>query len=119
MLNKDIEYTRGNSYVLDVRIKGISKIDKIYMTIKKSADDDDYILQKSLNNGIEEIKHEEEQEVPICEFRIKITPDETENFIINYNYGYDIKIIVGDIKKTIVIGDFKMTKNYTKKINEV
>ena len=38
MLNKDIEYTRGNSYVLDVRIKGISKIDKIYMTIKKSAE---------------------------------------------------------------------------------
>lgn len=53
IIKKDITLVRGNTKVLDIKIKNLPAdvvIDKIYFTVKKCANDKEAVLQKYLNN---------------------------------------------------------------------
>ena len=91
------------------------KIDKIYFTVKKCVTDREAVLQKYLGNGIELIEETEEYKL----YRLTINADDTENMYLTTTYGYDIKIIIDNVKITKVVGNFQLLKNYTKKENEV
>lgn len=114
MTIKDISYVRGNTYALKMTIQGLEDItiDKVYLTVKENSNQDDPILQKSLDNGITPL---EEQ----YQYNIIIDPSDTEDMEVNCPYYYDITVIIGNIKKTIVKGSFTLEPNYTKASNEV
>lgn len=104
--------------MLDIKIKNLQTdvaIDKIYFTVKKCVNDKEAVLQKYLNNGIELIEETEEYKL----YRLIINADDTENMYLTTTYGYDIKIIIDNVKITKVTGNFQLLKNYTKKENEV
>lgn len=112
LINKDINFVRGNTYVLDISINNLSvNIDKMYFTLKENAKNKEFIIQKTLGHGIENIENNL--------YRLTIDADDTEELFYDNAYGYDIKIIMGDIKKTIITGTLTLSKNYTRKENEV
>ena len=116
-------------------MSGSIKIDKIYFTVKKCVTDKEAVLQKYLGNGIELIEQTENSTQDRTEnnteqiqdrtqqterlYRITINADDTENMYLTTVYGYDIKIIIDNVKITKVTGNFQLLKNYTKKENEV
>ena len=100
------------------------KIDKIYFTVKKCVTDKEAVLQKYLGNGIELIEQTENSTQDRTQqterlYRLTINADDTENMYLTTVYGYDIKIIIDNVKITKVVGNFQLLKNYTKKENEV
>lgn len=114
MTIKDISYVRGNSYALTMTIQGLKdlEINKIYLTVKVDSSQDEPVLQKSLGNGIESLEEE-------YKYNILIDSSDTENLEVNCPYYYDITIVVGSLKKTVVKGSFTLEPNYTKASNEV
>lgn len=108
----NMNFVRGNTFELNIAITDENiVIDEIYFTLKKSAYLEDSIIQKKLNNGIS-LENDET-------YTLKIEADDTENLEFNKEYGYDIKIIIGSTKLTILTGICKLEKNYTRKTNEV
>lgn len=115
MTIKNISYVRGNSYALKMTIQGLDdlEITKIYLTVKDSYVDEEPVFQLSLNNGITPIEGEN------YKYNILFTPENTEELKVYYPYYYDIKIVIGNLKKTIVEGTFTLEPNYTRASNEV
>ena len=100
------------------------KIDKIYFTVKKCVTDKEAVLQKYLGNGIELIEQTENSTQDRTQqterlYRLTINADDTENMYLTTVYGYDIKIIIDNVKITKVTGNFQLLKNYTRRENEV
>lgn len=85
--------------------------DKIFMTVKKNYSCEDYIFQKSLDDGI---TYDEDT----GKYQIEINSEDTENMIINKSYYYDIVIFYDSEKpKQKITGTFNVTAKYT--TNEV
>lgn len=115
MTIKNISYVRGNSYALTMTITGLHdlEITKMYLTVKDSYIDEEPAFQLSLGNGITKVENED------YKYNILFNPDDTEELKVDYPYYYDIKIVVGSLKKTIVEGSFTLDPNYTRATNEV
>lgn len=112
--NKNISFTRGDSYFLTFNItSGEQHIipERIYFTVKESEYDVEYKIQKTLSNGVIQLSN--------GNYQLTINPQDTENLEIGQKYGYDIEIIYNGITKTILIGTFTVTKEYTLRANEV
>lgn len=114
MTVKDIQYVKGNTYALKMTIQGIQdlEITKIYLTVKENSNQEEPTLQKSLENGITPLEEP-------YQYNILIDSSDTEDMETDCPYYYDIKIIVGNMKKTIVKGSFTLEPSYTKASNEV
>ena len=110
-----IELIRGDSLSLkfkrlDAQGQAITtEADEVYFTVKKSYNDTDFILQKTLsdmtfdNDGT---------------YHISILPEDTEDLMYG-KYVYDLEVLVGtDYKKTIAIGDFIIKEEVTFSSNE-
>lgn len=121
MTIKNISYVRGDSYALKMTIKGLQdlEITKMYLTVKDNYLDEEPIFQLSLRNGIEPITESQSNEDTDIKYNILFNPENTEQMMVSYPYYYDIKIIVGNLKKTIVKGSFTLEPNYTRASNEV
>ena len=115
----------GDTYTRDMVIKKYSAtIDEMYFTVKKDNKDRDFVLQKTLNDGITltDVKYEG---LKIIErtYNLLIQPSDTDNLIPNKEYSFDIEIITtaqdnSQIKKTIVTGTLVLTDATTKYYNE-
>ena len=86
--------------------------EKLYFTIKYSNNAEDFVIQKTLENGIEYNKNDKY-------YYIKIKPDDTDN--LSYGkYYYDIEVIKeNEYKQTIAFGDLEITGEITFAKNEV
>ena len=114
----DFEFTRGDTKVFKFKLqdsKGqnlkLESTDKLYMTVKKSANSTEIAFQKTLGNGIE-LKDD-------GYYYIRIDSKDTAD--LNYGtYGYDLEIkTASGIVKTILIGSITLTEEYTFKGDEV
>ena len=89
------------------RIVQLQEEDRLYFTVSLTPDTTDYIIQKSLNNGIEY-----NQETG--KYELEITSEDTKNLKLDYKYGYDITIYYGgDKPKQKVIGTFVVSDKFT------
>ena len=111
-----IELIRGDS--LSLKFKRLdangepitTQADKVFFTIKKNTDAEDFILQKT----IEDMTFDNDGT-----YHIEILPSDTEELTYG-NYVYDLEVCVGsDYKKTISIGDFVIKEEVTFASNEV
>lgn len=116
MNNVKFEFYRGDTYQRTITIKGWeNKIDSIYFTVKNKDTDKDPILQKTLGKGIIKVDGDNEAST----FLLTIDATDTDNMKTNYEYKFDIEIISGKIKKTIIDGTLRLNTDITKTINEV
>lgn len=123
---KDLEINKGNSVSIKVQFKDfknqifvLEKNAIVYFTVKENFSTDEYIFQKTINNGIE---FDEESNAYI----VKIEIDDTEN--LDYkDYVYDIAFTrnsgLGSAnlkeKTTALIGKFIVGPVATFKQNEI
>lgn len=91
--------------------KKLNENDLIFMTVKRSVNDENYIFQKSLDNGItwDESKKR---------YLIEINSKDTKNMQMRSTYGYDITVYFnGTMPKQQVLGKLNIGEKYT--LNEV
>lgn len=104
-LEKDFEMFRGDSLIFGVELTKLTRdLDQAYFSVKKDRDDEDYVFQRSLNDGITKVK----QGV----YRVRIAPENTSGVPAG-EYVYDLKVWVGNDVKTILWGDLDIHQDVT------
>lgn len=85
----------------------LNENDLMFLTVRENEFSEDYIFQKSLEDGISYNSDTEK-------YDIEIKSDDTVNMEINKKYGYDITIYYdGNKPKQKSIGNFVIGKKYT------
>lgn len=115
MIKTNLSFIKGDTFTQGFTISNFNlEIDKIYFTVKEKTADKNYVIQKRLNEGIEKDPEVENR------YTLNIDADDTNNLKTNFNYIYDIEIVSGDYKKTIIGGYLKLEDwDVTSKVNEV
>ena len=80
-----------------------SAITGVYFTVKKSVEQDTNTFQKSLSSGVA---------VSGGKYIVTIAPTDTANIAPGW-YTYDLKIICGSYKKTLMTGAFEVRRGVT------
>lgn len=91
----NLEMTKGDTLAFGVEIYNLGQnLETAYFTCKSNHDDNDYVFQKSLNNGITLDSHDESGNYF---YKIRVAPEDTETIRVG-KYYYDLQIEVnGDI----------------------
>lgn len=104
----DIELTRGTSFGFNFRVDGLEEdLTSCYFSCKVVPEDDDYVFQKSLGNGIKKLED--------GGYYVKIEPEDTENIDL-IKYYYDLKFAVGEDVYTPLKGRLDIRWNVTKEV---
>lgn len=113
----EISMARGDMITRSFKIYGsdgepfTEAFDNIYFTVKKFADNEDYLLQKRLSDGGIE-------SAGFGVYQFVIEPGDTDRMPFG-DYDFDIELVIdGRLKKTFP-GKFKLTKEVTHLNNEV
>lgn len=103
----NLEMTRGDTKAFAIDISGLSDqdLDTAYLSCRASADDDNYVFQKSLNDGITKIE--------AGKYRARIAPADTKNLDTG-TYYYDLEIGVNDDIFTVLKGKLQITYDVTR-----
>ena len=116
MINADLNFVRGNTFSRGFSIEGWKyDIDQVYFTMKENENDKNYVLQKRLEHGINLVEDGED----IKTYVLTIEATDTDDFMTNYDYYFDIKIISGTKKRTIIKGNVRLDTEIIKTSNEV
>lgn len=111
----NFNFVKGDTYSRGFTIEGFDfAIDQIYFTVKEKSTNKNYVIQKTLTKGIELDPNTPNRYV------LTIDADDTNNMKTNFNYVFDIQIVVESVKKTIIGGYLKLSDwDITSKENEV
>ena len=116
----NFNFIKGDTYTRGFTIENFDlTIEQVYFTVKEKSSNKNFILQKTLNNGIER-----DQKVP-NRYIITIDADDTNDFKVEYDYIFDIEIVTAPIKgkaikRTIIGGNLTLDDwDITSKVNEV
>ena len=108
----NLETVRGDTMRFGITINGLenSTVDAIYFSVKKYASDTDYLIQKTLESGIE---------LDEGRYVVTILPEDTENLPAPRDYPYDIEITLnsGDVI-TLVEGKLSVLTDITRHLDE-
>ena len=115
----------GDTYNRNFNIKKYSDpISEIYFTVKKNNSDKNFVLQKTLDNGITlcDVVYEDDKIVKRT-YNILISPSDTESMKPEVEYPFDVEIITPvtngeDIHQTIITGNCILTNATTRAYNE-
>lgn len=125
MDNVKFNFYIGDTYTRDFIITGYSSdIDEIFFTVKKNVDDKNYVLQKTLNNGITlvDVTYDTDGTTILSRtYNLLINAEDTETFTPESEYVFDIEIVTDetpDLKKTIMTGTIELTNSATRNYNE-
>lgn len=91
----NIKMVKGDTESFGFELEGVENLDAAYFSCKRNSQDENYLFQKSLNNGI--TKRAENQYV------VRITPDNTA-LLEPGQYWYDLEISKNDDIFTIFRG---------------
>ena len=100
----NILMTRGDTLSFSFEVEGIESLDDAYFTCKLNHDDDTYIFQKDLTDGISVVE--------AGKYRVRVAPEDTEEIELG-EYYYDLKIKKNSDAFTILKGVLKVDYNVT------
>ena len=111
----NFNFVKGDSYSRGFIVDNFPlSITQMYFTVKEKSSDRNFVIQKRLNQGI--IKDTDTAN----RYILSIDPSDTDDLKVNTNYVFDIEIIAGSYKKTIIGGNLKLDDwDITSKKNEV
>ena len=115
IVKTNFNFIKGDTFTQGFTISNFDlDIDMIYFTVKEKSSDKNYVLQKRLGEGIKQDSDNKYRYV------LNIAADDTNNMKTNYNYVFDIEIIIEELKYTIVGGNLRLDDwDITSKANEV
>lgn len=114
-MNRDIEFTRGDTYSFTFTLKGSSEqLSDAFLTVRKNKDDPNIIFQKSLSNGItdEGLINSTDDYSGDRLYRVRIAPEDTKTISPN-TYVYDLEITKNGDVLTPLKGKMKITYDIT------
>lgn len=116
----NFNFIKGDTYTRGFTIENFElTIEQVYFTVKEKSTDRMYVMQKTLNKGIELDPDASNRYI------LTIQADDTNDFKTNYDYVFDIEIVTTPvkgsvIKKTIIGGNLTLDDwDITSKVNEV
>lgn len=102
----NLEMTRGDTKALSVEIVGFNgDLQTAFLSCRVNQDDESYVFQKSLGNGITKIG--------TGKYSVKIAPADTNNLELG-TYYYDLEIGMGGDIHTIAKGKLEITYDVTR-----
>lgn len=107
---KNIKMVAGDTFSFGFEITGISNLDTAYFSCKKNYQDEYYVFQKQLGNGITVDEN--------GKYIVRIAPDDTNNLNTGM-YCYDLEVGVNDDVYTILRGNFEIVSDITSNNTEV
>lgn len=110
-MNYDNLYmVKGNTFRFTIEIEGLNDdLTAAYFSCKKNKQDDEYIFQKTLNNGIAKVEDTENGKL----YEVVAAPTDTED-VEDGQYFYDLQLEANGEKFTPLLGvlkiDWKITR---------
>lgn len=103
----NLEMTRGDTKAFAVDISGLTgqDLETAYLSCRHSIDDNAYVFQKSLGDGISKVE--------AGKYRARIAPADTENLELG-TYYYDLEIGLNNDIFTILKGKLQLTYDVTR-----
>ena len=96
---------RGDTYAFGVEIEGLDQdLDTAYFSCKKRAGDENYVFQKTLDDGISKVE--------TGTYRVRVAPADTKD-IEPGAYRYDLQIGVNGDIYTVLKGELNVTEDIT------
>lgn len=107
-MKKDFKMIRGDSLIFTFEVEDLNEdLVSCYFSCKQDIEDDEYIFQKTLEDGIEKVEENK--------YRVRVAPLDTKELEIG-NYIYDLQIGVGEDIFTVMIGQLKIEKEITEEM---
>ena len=107
--NFKICFTKGDTYALAVKVKGIvMDLNSAYFTVKENPDDSP-LIQKTLGAGISKIDERVYKKEKT--YKIQLQSEDTANLEPLVQYLYDFRIAIGNVVKTVLSGVFVVNHN--------
>lgn len=105
-MNKtNLEMVRGDTLAFGFEIEGVADIDTAFFSVKLNADEDDYIIKKSIGDGIAKVED--------GKYSVRVAPEDTYNIPIG-KYYYDLQIGVNGDIFTVLIGTLDIEADITR-----
>lgn len=101
---KNIKMVAGDTVSFGFEIKGVSNLDTAFFSCKRNYQDEYYVFQKQLGNGITAGED--------GKYIVRIAPEDTENLSAGM-YCYDLEVGVNNDVYTILRGDFEIVSEIT------
>ena len=106
---ENLYMVRGDTFRFTIEIEGLNvPLTNAYFSCKKNKEDNEYIFQKSLSDGISEVQRTQTSR----QYEIVVAPEDTEE-VDAENYFYDLEIVVGDEVYTPLLGILKIDMDVT------
>lgn len=107
----DIEYVKGDSH--QVKVDGCPIVDKMYLTCRDKNGVKKFQKKYYLSGTSDGIARQEDGT-----YLITFLPADTNTLKVG-NYNYDIEVIIDTIKQTLIVGEIKLSNEYTYAEDEV
>lgn len=114
---ENFSFVRGDTFSQNVTICNcLEDITEIYFTVKETYEDKNPVIQKTLTTGGITFLDKTDEET---KYNILINATDTDLMKVNTEYLYDLELVSGTIKKTILKGTITLEADVTRTINEV
>lgn len=101
----NIEMIKGDSLSFTFEVEDLeTDLDSVYFTVKKSPEDKETLIQKSLTNGISKVTD--------TKYLVMLSSLDTK-FLDVANYFYDLEITIGSSVQTVIKGLLKLDTEIT------
>lgn len=108
--NVNLKIMRGDTYTIGIRIKGLGQVpDSVYFSCKRNFEDQEYLFQKSLSDGIS-VENLQDS----IRYAVKIAPNDTKNALAPQRYQYDLEATINGDVVTLLTGRLELVPDVTK-----
>lgn len=107
MKKTNMEMIRGDTLAFGFELDGVTEINGAYFSVKKTKNDDSYVFQKSLDNGIEEVEN--------GKYSVRVAPADTHDLEVG-KYYYDLQISVNGDIFTVLYGALQIETDITREV---
>lgn len=109
-IKENFKYIHGDTYIRYFSLPKLehSPITQIFYTVKQDQNNK-YVLQKTLGNGIELLSEDDEK----YHYMLVLNATCTDNLNSETKYAHDIEVISEDVKYTLMKGELILDKEVT------
>ena len=104
MTYTNFSMVKGDTFALGFEIEGATDLENAYLSCKANRNDDSYVFQKSLGDGIYKVSD--------GKYGVRVAPEDTENIDAGLYY-YDLQIQINLDVFTVFIGQLEIVEGIT------
>ena len=102
---ENLTMVRGDTLAFGFELDGVTTANAVYFSVKKTLFDTEYILQKTIGNGIVKIED--------GKYSVRVAPSDTHDLEVG-TYYYDLQIDVNGDVFTVLYGTLEIIADITR-----